>query len=209
MMITIPEGVSFYSGDPTHRAAVNLLVERADVPADLDLGAVEQFETAALAAQRVRLDFWRLLRQLWSAVWPEAVVSAFPLASLQTYGEHQAFTIDELVPSVARAWEGNVTFGIFTLPHGRLVTRLRFRDAAWRQPELGFYLIDAAGAGRPVRSSTWLDGGARLGGGAGRRARLNGVGLRHLFDFSTEAQSSGLQPGIRLTALLAAALRTP
>ena len=144
-MITVPDGVTFYFADPTHRAAIDLLVQRGDVPADLGLDEVEQFETAALAAQRVRLDFWRLLRQLWSATWPEAVRSAFPHASMQTYGQHQTFEINEVVPSVAKAWDDGSTFGIFTLPQGRLVTRFGFQDAAWRQPQLGFYLLDSAG----------------------------------------------------------------
>ena len=115
------------------------------MPADLGLDEVEQFETAALAAQRVRLDFWRLLRQLWSATWPAAVRSAFPYASMQTYGQHQAFEIEDVVPSVDKAGNDGSTYGIFTLPKGRLITRFGFQDAAWRQPRLGFYLLDSAG----------------------------------------------------------------
>jgi hypothetical protein len=57
---------------------------------------------ANLAAYRVRVDFWRLLRSLWSATWGDAVRSELPAARLLTYGDHASVPSNELTPS----WRG-------------------------------------------------------------------------------------------------------
>ncbi len=94
-MITVPESVLFYRSDPANMAAVNVLAEVEDIPADLTLQEAERFALANLAAHRVRVEFWRFLRQLWTATWGKAVHAAFPSARLLTYGEHEAWGDEE------------------------------------------------------------------------------------------------------------------
>lgn len=143
-MITIPESVAYYWRDPINMAAVNVLAGSTDVPADLGLDEAERFELATLAAHRIRVDFWRLLRHLWSATWGEAVRTAMPSARLLTYGQHQVFTsIDPYAdPSVDYAWETRTTSGVFVLPDQRkLFTRVMLTEQD-REVALQFYLDD-------------------------------------------------------------------
>ena len=143
-MITIPESVAYYWRDPINMAAVNVLAVAVEVPGDLALSEAERFELATLAARRVRVEFWRLLRQLWSATWFEAVRAAFPSARLLTYGEHQGFTTfdPDSDPSVDYAWREQATAGVFDLRNGkRLFTSLVLKNG---DCEIGleFYTID-------------------------------------------------------------------
>ena len=143
-MITVPESVLFYRSDPANMAAVNVLAEVEDIPADLTLQEAERFALANLAAYRVRVEFWRLLRQLWTATWGEAVRAAFPTARLLTYGEHEAWGDDEspATPSLDYAWEDRATTGVFELPGGEsLFTYLGFAHGD-REIQLKFYVFD-------------------------------------------------------------------
>lgn len=143
-MITIPESVAYYWRDPINMAAVNVLAVAVEVPGDLALSEAERFELATLAARRVRVEFWRLLRQLWSATWLEAVRAVFPSAQLLTYGEHQAFTTDSN-PSMDYAWRERMTAGVFDLRNGkRLFTSLVLENG---DCEIGleFYMVDKDG----------------------------------------------------------------
>lgn len=81
-MIAVAPSILFYWGEPTNRAAVNLLAGKTEVPPDLTLDEVERFETATLAARRIKVDLWRLLRSLWTATWDVSVREAFPTARL-------------------------------------------------------------------------------------------------------------------------------
>ena len=146
-MIAIPESLTFYWGDPTNRAAINLLAGRTEMPLDLSLDEVEHFELASLAAQRVRVDFWRLLRSIWSATWDGPVRAAFPSARLLSYGEHRSYPYDEADPSVNSTWDTRQLHGIFALPgHGHLGTCVWFPDKRNEcELETGFYLADANG----------------------------------------------------------------
>lgn len=145
-MIPVPESVTYYWAEPTNQAAVNLLVDRTEIPPDLELEEVEQFEVASLAAQRVRLDFWRLLRQLWSATWGEAVRTALPEARLLNFEAHRDFQTDAITPSIEEAWAERATFGLFEVSgQGKLVTRLMFADKRCRELVLSFYFINTDG----------------------------------------------------------------
>jgi len=143
-VITVPESLSFYWSDPANMAAVNVLADVEAVPADLTLHEAERFTLATLAASRVRVEFWRFLRQLWSATWGEAVGTAFPLARLLTYGEHEDFgdEDDYATPSVDFAWEDRATTGVFDLRGGRsLFTYIGFANGD-REIEMKFYVFD-------------------------------------------------------------------
>ena len=95
-MIVVPDSVAFDWRDPVNEAAIDVFGAGTDVPADLSLDEAERFELAALAARRVRVEFWRMLRQLRAVVWDDTVRVAFPDARLLGYGEHAA---------AASAWE--------------------------------------------------------------------------------------------------------
>ncbi len=143
-MITIPDSVMFYWGDAVNRAAVNVLAGSAEVPGDLTMPEAARFELAALAARRVRVEYWGMLRALWSASWEQAVRAHFPSGKLLTYGGHRSFTndIEALAdPSVDHAWQQGAVSGVFDLArHGRLFTRVGLVENE-REGELQFYLI--------------------------------------------------------------------
>ena len=144
-MISIPESVAFYWADPTNKAAVNVLSNGTDVPPDLTLEEAERFEVASLAAQRIRVDLWRLLRSTWSATWESAARSEFPTARLLTYGEHSNSAGDDYTPSVKRAWDDRMRHGIFHLPGlGRLVTFIQLVGND-QSLEVGFGFADQNG----------------------------------------------------------------
>ena len=147
-MITIPDSVAFYWGDAINRAAINVLGGSGEAPSDLSLPELERFELANLAARRVRVEYWRLLRTLWSASWGEAVRSVLPGARLLGYGEHRAFALhtDPLAdPSMDAAWTTHATAGVFDLPgRGLLFTRLAFVEDECEMA-LQFYLAETQG----------------------------------------------------------------
>lgn len=146
-MIAIPESISYYWADPINMAAIEVLSKSSTVPADLTLDEAERFEFAGLAADRVRVEFARFLRQLWAATWGAAVREALPMARLDTYGAHQAFmSIDPCAdPSMWAAWESNSTPGLFALPDGRkLFTQLSLDDKEV-EISLQFYVAYADG----------------------------------------------------------------
>ena len=144
-MIPIPDSVKFYWGDAINRAAINVLGGSTEVPTDLTLPEMERFELANLAARRVRVEYWRLLRTLWSASWGESVRTGLLDARLLSYGEHKAFTqqTDELAdPSIETAWTTHATAGVFDLPgRGQLFTRLAFIEKE-SEVLLQFYLAE-------------------------------------------------------------------
>lgn len=140
-MIAVPESVAYYWGDPVNEAALNVL-GAADVPGDLSLDEAEQFALAALAARRVRVEFWQMLNRLRAAVWDEAVRGAFPGARLLSYGEHQAAARDweHLAdPSIEHAWVERAVAGVYRLRDGaHLFTGVRLSERD-RQLSLSFY----------------------------------------------------------------------
>ena len=144
-MITIPESVAFYWADPTNKTAVNVLADRTDIPPDLTLEEAERFEVALLAAQRVRVDLWRLLRSVWSATWGATTLTEFPTARLLTYGGHSDYLGIDYTPSVKRAWEEGLRYGIFDLPgRGGLVTFIQL-TSSHQELEVGFCFANQKG----------------------------------------------------------------
>lgn len=146
-MIAIPESVAFRWGDPINRAALNVMGGSTEVPSDLSLPEAERFELAGLAARRVRVEHWMLMRALWAATWSEAVRTHLPSARLLSYGDHRAFmtSADESFadPSVAFSWENDGHCGVFAVPgRGHLFTALWLVEAA-AELQAQFYLLDS------------------------------------------------------------------
>ena len=54
--------------DSLQQSGINVLSGSDEVPPDLGLAEAERFELASLAARRVRVEHWRLLRALWAAL---------------------------------------------------------------------------------------------------------------------------------------------
>lgn len=146
-MIRIPESVAFYWDDPVNRAALNILQDLTEVPADLSLDEAERFELAALAARRVRVDYWLMMRELWAAVWGEAVRAQLPSARLLGYGGHGNFaaTAGEVYadPSVAHAWAEAGHCGVFELPGNNHLFTAVWLTEDEREIQLQFYVVDA------------------------------------------------------------------
>lgn len=144
-LILVPASVAFYWSDPVNGAAINVLAGSSEVPGDLSLAEAGRFELASLAARRVRVEYWGMLRALWSATWEPAVRRHLPAARLLAYGGHRSFTnTDPLAdPSVDHAWIERSVAGIFDFgEHGRLFTSVGLVEHE-REGELRFYLIDA------------------------------------------------------------------
>lgn len=175
-MIAVPESVAYYWRDPVNEAALNVLGDAAEVPGDLSLDEAEQFALAALAARRVRVEFWRLLHGLRTAVWDEAVRAALPGARLLTYGEHQAAATgwEHLAdPSVDHAWAERAMSGVYRLRDGsHLFTAVRLSE---RDRELGLQLFHWGVEGTTAVTddldlgATWADDGG------GRRTTVAGA----------------------------------
>ncbi|MBC6718665.1 hypothetical protein H9Q09_21000 [Aurantimonas sp. DM33-3] len=173
-MIVIPESVAFYWSEASNRAAVNVLTTDGAVPPDLSLEEVEQFELAVLAARRVRVDFWRLLRQIWTATWNAAVEAELSSARLLNFGGHSDYTHEEsVVPSVDNAWTKRATYGVFDLPSGnQLVTCIQLKERD-QELELWFYVVDSDG---DTSATDGLDLGADWeDDGEGRRTTRAGA----------------------------------
>lgn len=159
-MIRIPESVAFYWGDALNRAAVDTLAGSSEVPPDLSLAEVERFALAGLAAHRIRVEYWTLLRALWAASWGEAVRAHLPAARLLDYEGHRAFRrdVDDACAdlSVAEVWAAKAVCGVFAVPgRGRLFTRLALVEGE-HEGALAFYLWDE-------EDSTALSDGLGLG----------------------------------------------
>ncbi len=201
-MITVPESVSFYWSDPANMAAVNVLAEVEEIPADLTLQESERFALATLAAHRVRVELWLLLRQLWSVTWGDAVRAAFPSARLLTYGEHVDFDEDGPVPSIDCAWEERATIGVFDLPGGTsLFTYLGFARGD-REIELRFYVFDTDESNT---TSDDLDLGADWGDdGESQRVTRPGLFLFAGRDKEIDTQHIALTASHAVAALSAA-----
>ena len=149
-MIHVPESVAFYWGDPVNRAALHAMGASTEVPGDLSLLEAERFELAALAARRVRVEYWTLLRALWAATWGGTVRAHLPAARLLDYGAHRAFLASAAEPfadpSVAFTWENAGHCGVFTVPgRGHLFTALWLTEEA-SGVQLQVYLLDADGS---------------------------------------------------------------
>lgn len=188
-MIAVPDSVAYYWRDPVNEAALNVLGDAGEVPGNLTLDEAEQFALAALAARRVRVEFWRLLNGLRKAVWDEAVRAAFPGARLLSYGEHQAITnkVEQFAdPSIDHAWAERAMAGVYRLRDGaHLFTGLRLseRDRVlslelyhWSTDETTA-LTDELDLG-----PDWADDGE------GRRTTIAGL-------FATPRGSEGIDPG--------------
>lgn len=176
-MIAVPESVTFYWSDPVNRAALHVMGGGTEVPADLSMAEAERFELAALAARRVRVEHWTLLRTLWTATWGEATRAHLPAARLLDYGGHRAFAASKAEPfadpSVAFAWDNAGHCGVLAVPdRGHLFAGLWLIHEA-SEVQLQFYLLDA-------RESCGLSDGLDLGAdwgedGSGRRETRAGL----------------------------------
>lgn len=141
-MIEIPESVIFYLSAPANRVAVNLMAQSGTIPGELALDELEQFEVARLAAQRVQLDLWRMLRAVWAGTWGVAVRAALPAATLRPFGEHEEYDIP---PTIEEAWDEHQTYGGYTLASGHgLITGVRRADRD-RRLHLIWYVLSPDG----------------------------------------------------------------
>lgn len=199
-MIAIPDSVAYYWHDPVNEAALNVLGDAGEVPGDLSLDEAEQFTLAALAARRVRVEFWQLLNGLRGAVWDEAVRTAFPGARLLSYGEHQAVArkIEQLAdPSTDHAWAERAVAGVYRLRDGaHLFTGLRLSE---RDRVLSLELYHWS-----TEETTALTDELDLGAdwsddGEGRRMTIAGL-------FPTPRGSEGVDPGPLQTVVQAAVM---
>ena len=105
-MIQAPEGAVFYFADAADQAVVRLMADVDELPPDLDFKELESFEAARLAAPRVKVDLWRLLRGVWSATWGDALASVIHARPF-TLAEHDDCLGDSenYSPTVETAWE--------------------------------------------------------------------------------------------------------
>lgn len=146
-MIRIPDSVAFYWNDPVNRAALNVLQNLTEVPADLSLVEAERFELAALAGRRVRVDYWLMMREFWTAVWGEPVRAQLPSARLLSYGGHRDFaaTAGEVYadPSIAHAWAEAGHCGVFELPGNNHLFTAVWLTEDEREIQLQLYVVDA------------------------------------------------------------------
>lgn len=209
-MIPIPDSVAFYWADEINRTALNVLVGAAEVPLDLTLPEAERFELAHLAARRVRVEHWTLLRALWSATWGEAVRLQYPRARLLTYGEHRGLVdqTDHLAdPSLDLAWTEGAVCGVFALPEGAyLFTWFRLSEDG-RDGDLRFYHWNASGS---AAVSTALDLGADwTDDGSERRMTHPGLLLVDRRDDSIDPEPFAELARGAVCALAAALLNMP
>lgn len=146
-MIAVPDSVAFYWGDAVNRAAVDVLGGSNQVPTDLTLAEAERFELANLAARRVRVEYWQMLRSVWSATWESAVRTHLPKAKLLSYGGHRTamVTLNETYadPSVDYAWDNDGCSGLFELPGGGYFFTAVWLIEAEQEVQLQFYALDA------------------------------------------------------------------
>ena len=128
-MIQAPEGAVFYFADAADQAAVRLMADVDELPPDLDFRELESFATARLAAERVKLDLWRLLRSVWSATWGEALAS-LTHARPFTLAEHDDCLGDgeDYSPTVETAWDERWSGWGYHWNNGALLTGVKIDD---------------------------------------------------------------------------------
>ena len=143
-MIQAPEGAVFYFADAADQAAVRLMADVDELPPDLDFKELESFEASRLAAERVKLDLWRLLRAVWSASWGEALAS-LPDVRPFTLAEHDDCLGDgdDYSPTVEVAWEDRWSGWGYHWNDGALLTGVRIDETG--RLSLIVYAADAKG----------------------------------------------------------------
>ena len=143
-MIQAPEGAVFYFADAADQAAVRLMADVDELPPDLDFKELESFEASRLAAERVKVDLWRLLRSVWSASWGEALASLVHARPF-TLAEHDDCLGDgdDYSPTVETAWEDRWSGWGYHWNDGALLTGVRIDEAG--RLSLIVYAVDAKG----------------------------------------------------------------
>jgi hypothetical protein len=129
-MIDLPEGAAFYLADAADRAAVRVMSKVEDFPADLDFEELESFGVAQLTAFRVKVDLWRMLRNVWRATWGAAVETHLPDAKALSLGEHENLLGDgdDYSPTFEMAWDEKWSGWGFSLGGGVLLTGVRLSE---------------------------------------------------------------------------------
>jgi hypothetical protein len=147
-MVETPEGAAYYFADAADQAAVRLVADAEEIPPDLDFDELETFETARVAAERVRLDLWKMLRGAWSATWGEALAS-FVHARPFTLGEHEDCLGDgdDYSPTVETAWDVGWSGWGYHWNRGVLLTGVRLDEVG--RLSLIVYAADAKGRTDP------------------------------------------------------------
>jgi len=70
--LSLPASLRFYRSSRANRSALDLIISKPELPADLRWDEVLAFHDAAMAAQRVQLDYFALLYKVWQATWGTA-----------------------------------------------------------------------------------------------------------------------------------------
>lgn len=75
-ILKIPESLQFYFENEQHVSAINQIIESDSLPIGLTWEEVEQYNVAKISALSTQLDYWRLMKELWSATWGKALASS-------------------------------------------------------------------------------------------------------------------------------------
>lgn len=75
-ILKIPESLQFYFENEQHVSAINQIIESDSLPIGLTWEEVEQYNVAKVSALSTQLDYWRFMKELWSATWGKALASS-------------------------------------------------------------------------------------------------------------------------------------
>ena len=67
--VILSEPLSYYLKNDKNRQAVQSLLDSKKPPSDLSWEDLERYYQARMAAEQVRLDFWKLCKEVWMKTW--------------------------------------------------------------------------------------------------------------------------------------------
>jgi hypothetical protein len=136
--LSLPASFNFYTSSRANRSALDRMMRKPDLPADLRWDEVLAFHDATLTAQRVQLDYFGFLYAVWEQTWGTAIKQLFPSAEQPTISD-----LAEWAPTLEITWNSGCVFSKIGLPQNRsLWSGVDCSDM--KEVKLSFY-VDAGG----------------------------------------------------------------
>ena len=136
--LSLPASFNFYTSSRANRSALDRMMRKPDLPADLRWDEVLAFHDATLTAQRVQLDYVGFLYAVWEQTWGIAIKQLLPSAEQPAISD-----LAEWAPTLEIAWNSGCLFSKIGLPQNRsLWSGVDFSDI--KEVKLSFY-VDAGG----------------------------------------------------------------
>lgn len=104
--LTLPMSFNFYMSSRANRSALDLMIRKPELPAELRWDEVLAFHAAAHTAQRLQLDYLGFLYTVWDRTWGIARKQLLPAAEQPAISD-----LAEWIPTLETIWNSGYLFG--------------------------------------------------------------------------------------------------